>query len=224
MTAVFFDAFLSGEQRRAALCQRDLFVYSTIASAQALVEFARDGILAELKPTFIHHPKSKAFLRQMLTDLGFDPTQTYWDTALKNSSSCYNYYQWNATSRQSAAQHVKRDTRIQPKAEEPMELDPQIRIVSQPGGAMVFSAAQMHSTVPNTSGKTRFSIDFRTVHYGDAIAHRGSPNVDSACTGTSLRDFLRVSDLERLPDAIAATYDVEPAEGLLIYEPPVAVG
>jgi len=47
---------------------------------------------------------------------------------------------------QNAAQHIKKDTRNNPHAEEP-QLDPQLR-VSKVGGLMIFSAAQMHSTVP----------------------------------------------------------------------------
>ena len=49
----------------------------------------------------------------------------YWTDPVKNSSRDYNYYQWNATSRKEASKHVKKDTRKQPKPEEPMELDPQ---------------------------------------------------------------------------------------------------
>ena len=41
---------------------------------------------------------------------------------------------------------------------ETMELDPQIRLICQVGGIILFSAAQMHSSVPNTSGVTRFSM------------------------------------------------------------------
>ncbi len=65
----------------------------------------------------------------------------------------------------------------------------------------------MHSTVPNTSGETRFSIDFRTVHIDDVISKGGAPNIDSACTGTSLGDFLRASDLARIPNEWIAAYD-----------------
>ncbi|MBD1843374.1 hypothetical protein H6F89_08160 [Cyanobacteria bacterium FACHB-63] len=307
MTSIFFNSPLDDEKRRNLLYSGDIFVYSTIPVAQAFVEFAREmieaafapldpqvaqhelpveefaAILAKLKPAFIHHPKSKAFVGQMLTELGCDPTKTYfdvprmrtstshsyltsgisyafhphrdtwysaapcqlnwwfpiydvepdnvmafhphyWSQGVKNSSSCYNYYQWNATSRQTAAQHVKQDTRVQPKPQEEMELDPQIRIVSKPGDVMVFSAAQMHSTVQNTSGKTRFSIDFRTVHYEDVVAKRGALNVDSECTGTALRDFLRITDLERIPEQAASLYDIETlSEGLLIYEPSTVV-
>jgi hypothetical protein len=134
----------------------------------------------------------------------------YWSEPVKNGSSNYNYFQWNKESRQNAAQHIKSDTRIQPRPEEPMELDPQIRVVCQPGGLLIFSAAQMHSTVPNISGRTRFSIDFRTVHRDDVVNNNGAYNVDSTCTGTSLRDFLRGSDLSRLPEELCLPYDDGP--------------
>ncbi|MBD1909875.1 MULTISPECIES: hypothetical protein [unclassified Leptolyngbya] len=145
----------------------------------------------------------------------------YWDQAVKNSSSCYNYYQWNQNSRQSAVKHIKKDTRVQPYPEEPVEIDPQIRVVSKPGGVTIFSAAQLHSTVPNTSGYTRFSIDFRTVHLDDLIAKQGAPNVDSSCTGHPLRDFLRADDLSNVPDDVIALYDDgTEKDGVLVYQPP----
>jgi hypothetical protein len=134
----------------------------------------------------------------------------YWSEGVRNGSADYNYAEWNRTSRQSAAQHIKTDTRKQPKAEQPMELDPQIRLIPPPGGIIVFSAAQMHSSVPNNSGKTRFSIDFRTVHLGDARDRRGAPNVDSHCTGTTMGDYLHGTDLAHLPDDVIETYDTPP--------------
>jgi hypothetical protein len=70
------------------------------------------------------------------------------------------------------------------------------------GGLLLFSGAQLHSSVPNTSGKTRFSIDFRTVHGGDVASRIGAPNVDSACTGSSLRNFFRVSDFAKLTEEL----------------------
>jgi hypothetical protein len=130
----------------------------------------------------------------------------YWDTAVRNSSDSYNYYEWNRTSRQNAAQHVKADTRVQPRAQVPVEQNPQLRVVANVGGAMLFSAAQLHSTVPNTSGITRYSIDFRTVHLDDVLRKRGAPNVDSACTGTTMGDFMRGTDLSHLPEEAMALY------------------
>lgn len=72
---------------------------------------------------------------------------------------------------------------------------------------MVFSGAQLHSSVPNTSGRTRISVDFRVVHRADVETGRGAVNLDSQCTGTTMRDYLRVSDLERLPADVIAPYD-----------------
>lgn len=130
----------------------------------------------------------------------------YWDEQVANSSNKYNYYRWNRDSRQSAAQHIKADTRVQPRPLEPLAPDPQVRLVARVGGAMLFSAAQLHSTVPNTSGMTRFSIDFRTVNLGDVWNRNGARNVDSASTGTSLRDFIRGTDFSRIPDDVVALY------------------
>ena len=134
----------------------------------------------------------------------------YWTRPVKNSSYRYNYDEWTKTSRFNAAQHVKTDTRVQPKPEEEVELDPQLRVITPPGGVLIFSAAHLHSSVPNTTGRTRFSIDFRTVHLDDVEAFRGAPNVDSACTGTTMADYLRASDFEHLSDEVVAAYDPGP--------------
>jgi hypothetical protein len=131
----------------------------------------------------------------------------YWGAAVKNGSRRYNYDEWNRTSRHTAATHIKTDTRDQPKPEEPVTLEPQVRVVPEPGGLMLFSGNQLHSTVPNTSGRTRFSIDFRTVNLDDVVTRREAPNFDSECTGTTLRDFLRVSDLQRIDEDVALAYE-----------------
>jgi hypothetical protein len=130
----------------------------------------------------------------------------YFEEPTENSSEIYNYYEWNAKSRASAAQHVKSDTRPQPKLTAPIEAQ-DIRLLVPPGGLILFSAAQLHETVPNTSGVARYSIDFRTVHRGDVAARRGAPNLDSRCTGTTMRDYLRASDLAKLPEEIVRLYD-----------------
>jgi hypothetical protein len=296
MNSIFFDSGLSDNARRRRLYDGQLFLYSPRDSAIDFCEFARGmikeafggldpeiaqyhmpvedyaAILARLKPAFIHHPKSKQFVREILRAHGCDLRQTYfdvprmrsatsdayltsgiayafhphrdtwysaphcqinwwlpiydiaedngmafharyWDRPVRNGSNRYNYYEWNKNSRKEAAKHVKTDTRDQPRPEEPMELDPQLRPVCSTGGLILFSGAQMHSSVPNTSGRTRFSIDFRTVHLQDAMLKQGAPNVDSACTGTTLRDFLRADDLERMPEHVALLYDGMPPAG-----------
>ena len=130
----------------------------------------------------------------------------YFDRPIKNSSRDYNYHKWNLESRQNAAQHVKTDTRVQPRAEETIELDPQVRLICKVGGVYQFSAASLHSTVPNTSDIVRYSIDFRTVHLGDVLGRIGATNVDSECTGTTMGDYLRGTDLSPLPENVIAMY------------------
>ncbi|MEV4456904.1 phytanoyl-CoA dioxygenase family protein [Microbispora sp. NPDC049633] len=290
MTVIFSGPLLTDEERRTRLYEGQVFLYPARPESLALIEFAREligdafgaldpetaqyelpvekfaAILAELKPTFIHHPRAKELLRALLLSFGCDADRTYfdvprmrsstsddylttgiayafhphrdtwysaplsqvnwwipiyevvpenvmtfhpryWSTPVKNGSARYDYDEWNRTSRFNAAQHIGTDTREQPKPEEPIELEPRVTLVPEPGGVMIFSGNQLHSSVPNTSGRTRFSIDFRTVNVDDVIARREAPNVDCACTGTTLRDFLRVSDLERLPEDVALAYE-----------------
>src|SRR5580765_5292281 len=70
------------------------------------------------------------------------------------------------------------------KASEQLELDPQIRLIVPNGGIILFSGTQTHSSVPNNSGKPRFSIDFRAVHEDDVKGKKGALRVDKECTGT----------------------------------------
>lgn len=131
----------------------------------------------------------------------------YWNQAVENTSSGYNYYLWNKHHRTNVTKLLKEDPRPLPRATEPLELDPQIRLVCPVGGIILFSGAQMHSSVPNTSGLTRFSLDFRTVHADDLTERRGAPNLDSACTGTVLKEFTCGLDLSHLPEETVALYE-----------------
>jgi hypothetical protein len=293
MPTIYLDSVFSDQQRRHRLYGGDLFAFSAGDSATALAALARElseaafaphdpqvaqesipaeryvEILAELKPTFIHHPRAKELIAGLLSEVGADIERTYFDVPrlrtmahgeylkaglayqfhahrdtwfsaphqqlnwwlpvyeieaensmafhpqyfdrpVRNSSAGYDYEEWNKTGRQQAAKQVKKETRKQPQAEEPLELAPDVRVVTPPGGTLVFSAAQLHSTVPNTTSRTRFSIDFRTVNLDDLLEGVAAPNVDSECTGTTLRDFLRASDLEPLPEDVVAAYDRRP--------------
>jgi hypothetical protein len=290
LPTIYVDSTLTDEQRRHRLYGGDLFAFSASESSSKLCDLAREmsetaftpydpqaaqesmpperyvAILAELKPTFIHHPRAKEFITGLLSEFGSDIEKTYFDVPrlrtmahgeylnaglayqfhphrdtwfsaphqqlnwwlpvyaiesensmafhtqyfdnpVRNSSAGYDYDEWNKTGRQQAATQVKKETRKQPQPEEPLALQPDVRVVTPPGGTLVFSAAQLHSTVPNTTSRTRFSIDFRTVHLDDLIEGVAAPNIDSACTGTTLRDFLRASDLEPLPQQVVARYE-----------------
>jgi hypothetical protein len=152
------------------------------------------------------------------SSMAFHPR--YWSEGVENHSEEFNYYEWNATGRAEAAKHIHADTRRQPHPPADIDADPQVRVVLPEAGLIVFSGAQMHSTVPNTSGRSRFSIDFRTVNLVDLLQDRAAPNVDSHPLGTSLRDFRRMADLAPMADDVVARYDSEqPQDGVLVFEP-----
>ena len=289
MTTVYFDESIHDDQRRRALYDGALFVYSAGQYSRELCELAQEmceehfhpyapveaqhhlpveqfiQILSELKPKFIHHPECKRLISGMLHELGCHSERTYfdvprlrtacagdylnsglayafkphrdtwysppmcqlnwwlpvypvaannamafhpqyWDQPVKNSSAEFNYQVWNETGRKDAKAQGKSDTRRQSEALEPMLLEPDVRVVCPPGGVIVFAAAQMHSTVPNTSDLTRFSIDYRTVHLDEVETMSGAVNIDSQCSGTTMMDYLRCSDFQRFPQETVDRY------------------
>lgn len=301
---VYFDSSMSDDDRRNAIYEGHLFVYSARDSVIRFAAFARQlieeafapldpltaqyelpverfaEILGQLKPSFIHHPESKKYLRSILADFGCDPEKVYfdvprlrsstsddyltsgiayawhphrdtwysappcqvnfwtpvyeiepgnamafhpayWNRKVPNTSSEYNYYVWNQLHRGAAvAGMTKQDSRPLPRATAPIEMDSQLRLLCPVGGMLIFSGAQMHSSVPNATGKTRYSIDFRTVHIDDAVTRRGAPRCDEECTGTTMRDYLRGTDLSLLPDEVIAGYDDDTVSaGEVIYRP-----
>lgn len=150
--------------------------------------------------------------------------QKYWNHSVQNNSKDYNYYEWNSKYRGPAVSGItKDDPRPLPRSTEALEMEPQLRLICPVGGMILFSGAHLHSSVPNTSGRTRFSIDFRTVHFEDADRMAGAPRSDEECTGTTIRDYLRGNDFERLPENIVMQYeDGTAAKGVLIYDPQAA--
>jgi hypothetical protein len=157
-------------------------------------------------------------------DVGPDNTvffyTDYFHRALENTSSGYNYYEWNAKSRVDAAKYIEKDTRVQPASQQPIEPGSELRVAMRRGCLLLFSGAQLHGTVDNASGDTRFSIDFRVVNRPDLSDRASAPNVDSAPEGTTLRDFMRATDHAKLPDEIVDIYDdVSTHRGVLVYEP-----
>ncbi|MEM9410306.1 MAG: hypothetical protein AAGA30_04285 [Planctomycetota bacterium] len=295
MTNLFFDSKHNDSTRRENLYRGAIYVFSPTKFGAELCEFARNfckekfhphhpplahqsievddyvGILKQLKPEFIHHPRCKELLSGLLAELGcggddtyfdvprirtacpaeylssgmayaFKPHRdswystpmcqlnwwlpvfpvtedncmtfhlNYWNRPLRNSSAGFNYQDWNQVGRKQAHRQGKKDRRVQSEALEDVELNPQIRIVAEPGSVIVFSAAHLHSTVPNSTDLTRISIDFRTVNLVDLKNSHGAPNYDGESTGTTTGDYLRCDDHSHLPEDVIANYrDLKPA-------------
>jgi len=119
----------------------------------------------------------------------------YWDKKLKNSSAGFDYAEWVDVGRKLATSQLKSDARNHPLPLEELSSDEEFRFGAAAGNAILFSAAHLHATAPNTSDRTRYSMDFRTVDVEDLRNGVGAPNIDSESRGSTLGDFLRVSDL-----------------------------
>lgn len=127
---------------------------------------------------------------------------------VENNSGDYDYYVANAWRGRIKDFSGSTDRRVHPAPVEGIASDePRITVIPPVGGIMLFSGDQLHASLPNTSGRTRYSIDFRTVNAADVINGVGAPVADVACTGTALRDFVRMSDDAAFSDEAIALYD-----------------
>jgi hypothetical protein len=122
----------------------------------------------------------------------------YFDKPVKNGSNAYDYEEWVAKHRFTASEKTTKVDRPHPLPLEEIDSRGEIRIAGGAGDVMMFSSNHLHASAPNLSRVTRFSYDLRTINVDDVRAGRGPRNVDSGATGTTLGDFLRVSDLAPL--------------------------
>jgi len=146
----------------------------------------------------------------------------YVESGVENSSGDFNIYAWNAHGRAKAAQHREgEDKRGIPQPFDALEHPGAVQVVLPVGGAVIFSANQLHATTDNVTGMTRFSIDFRIVDEEHVREGAGAVNVDNASTGTALRDFRRIADDAQLGEDLVARYDSGemPADGVLVFKP-----
>jgi len=286
MTAFFVDSTMDDQRRRSRVFEGDLFLFRVNAASKELVDFARQIIresfpdvdpqqaqsgmkvedfvatIAPLKTKFTNHERTKAFVRNLLTEFGCDKDRTYFDVPrlrvvthggylsagvgyaykphrdtwyagpdcqlnwwmpvydlepdqamalypryfhypVKNSSRDFDYDEWCNLGRKQAVENIKADTRKHPLPEEGIDQAGEARIVCDAAATLLFSAGHLHATVPNTSQRTRFSIDFRTVHIDDLRSRLGARNVDSLAVGSTVRDFIRANDFAPIQPVLA---------------------
>jgi len=103
MSNVYFDSPCSDQDRRNALYNGDIFVYSPSAATVELCALAKQmineafaphdprtidrylsmeecaRILSSLKPAFIHHPECKRLLPEIISSISGDPNAIYFD-------------------------------------------------------------------------------------------------------------------------------------------------
>ena len=137
------------------------------------------------------------------------------DQPVPNTSGTFDYYENNAV-RLTTATQVGKERQSRPGA---VDHEPAQEVVAlpSPGGVLLFSGAQLHTSIPNTSGRARYSIDFRTVDARDLVAGRGAPLVDVQCTGTAIRDFHKVADESAFDENTVTQIFGAPPPGVMLF-------
>lgn len=135
---------------------------------------------------------------------------------IPNSSHAFDYYRNNAARLHTASQ-ITKEEQVRPAALGHMPTH-DLAVLPAPGQILLFSGAHLHRSIPNTSARTRYSIDFRTVDVRDLEARRGAPINDVYCTGTAIRDFHRVADGRAIEEeTVVRLFGAPPRGSMLVF-------
>jgi len=143
----------------------------------------------------------------------------HFDQPVPNTSDAFDYYRNNAQRLRTAAS-VTKEQQARPGAVDHKPAS-ELIVLPPPGGILLFSGAQLHTSIPNTSGRARYSIDFRSVDARDLVTGRGAPLVDVHCTGSAIRDFVSVSDRTSFDEELVVElFGAPPADAMLVFSAP----
>lgn len=136
--------------------------------------------------------------------------------AVPNNSALFDSYRNNAQ-RLTTATQVTAEKQVRPGAIDHLPVHDLV-ILPSPGSVLLFSGAQLHTSIPNTSGLARYSVDFRTVDARDLLEGRGAPLVDAYCTGTAVRDFRNLADGSAFDEeTVIRLFGAPPPEAMLVF-------
>jgi hypothetical protein len=136
--------------------------------------------------------------------------------AVPNTSADFDYYR-NNIQRFSTSKSVGREVQSRPGT---VGHTPGVDVIPlpAPGEILLFSGAQLHTSIPNASGLARYSVDFRSVDVRDLQAGHGAPLADTYCTGTAIRDFVSVADESPFDEGLVRSlYGDPPTDAMLVF-------
>lgn len=111
----------------------------------------------------------------------------YFNHRVRNSSDQFDYDTWSKQVGFGNSHSGRGD--LYPSVLAEVAKESPLHFSAMSGQILVFSAAHLHGTNANSSGLSRFSIDFRTVHCEDHATGAGAPNVDNASTGSAVHGY-----------------------------------
>jgi hypothetical protein len=146
------------------------------------------------RDTWYGHPQSLLVWWIPLHDLAADETFVFYPNcfrqAVPNDSETFDYQTWTRDLRIGWQDREAGRTVRYPGVVGEVDPGPPLGFSCRQGDNLVFSGAHFHCTLPQTSGRTRFSIDFRFVCLDDEVGGLGAPNVDNRSRGSALPDYV----------------------------------
>jgi hypothetical protein len=144
------------------------------------------------RDTWYANPRAQLNWWLALHDATEEETFTFFpevfERQVPNSSSTFDYRTWRA---QAGWQNPKRAaSATYPTSLVPLDGLQERGFACRMGEVLVFSGAHLHRTRSHASGRTRFSVDFRSVHLEDHRQGLGAPDVDNRSTGSTLEDYV----------------------------------
>ncbi len=122
----------------------------------------------------------------------FEFYPSYFSRAVQNNSGVFDHNSWTAQDKNKKIGWQDKDTgkeAIYPSLQQTIDRSG-FGVSCPKGSLLLFSGQHLHATLKQSTGKTRFSIDFRTVSKPHFEQNIGPLNVDNASTGTSFNHHL----------------------------------
>ena len=168
---------------------------------------AASAVYVHHRDTWYAHPQAVITGWTPLDDLEAEETFVFYPerfaTSVPNDSETFDYDRWvqdgsalkigwqdRAAGRQ--ARYPAMTGGADPGKPEcgESELGPALGFSCRRGELLLFSGAHLHATLPQATGRARFSLDFRMAHLGDVAAGLGAPNADNRSTGSAFGDYV----------------------------------
>jgi hypothetical protein len=153
------------------------------------------------RDTWYGHPQSVVTLWTALDELTEDETFVFYPdrfaSPVANDSEVFDYDAWVARGWSLKIGWQDRDASLRaryPSVVGVEEYGLPAGFDCQAGEVLLFSGAHFHRTLPQSRGRSRFSLDARLVHLADHALGLGAPNADARSRGSALRDYVRPVD------------------------------
>lgn len=144
------------------------------------------------------HPKSLITWWIPLDSLMHEETfcfyPDFFHSPVENSSAIFDYDQWvsKGWDLKIGWQKVSTEHRSQyPSISQDIRSEKTIGFSCQRGENLLFAGAHLHRTLPQSLGRTRFSLDFRIVDMRDFQANKGAPSLDDNSKGNAVCDYIQ---------------------------------